>query len=172
MNEYLGSNAEGMSRSHFFRVLALGCFDTVITLPIGIEDLVGNIVVELPFGLELYQGWKTLHSDWAPILVPKSLWSMYTWDVFNLHWDEWINPFYALVFFTLFGLGPEARKGYRRFFRLLGRPFRAPPQSAETEEVLAKAVFRDGRGTIVSTVSETSSGYELYYSTFTVQMAY
>lgn len=154
LNEYLGSVDEGISQSHFLRMLALGCFDMFITLPIQVIALFISAMDSPPF--RFYKGWTYIHSDWGPNLEPKSLWSTSKWTVFIVHWDEWLYPFFALVFFTLFGLTPEARKGYRRLFRVLCRPFRAK-QEAIAEEVFSDIVFKSGKGIGASYTSNSFS---------------
>lgn len=158
MNEHLNSFDAELNQSHIYRVFALGCFDAFITLPITITNLVLNIERTRPL-FNFYQGWAYIHSDWEPVLVPKSVWSATNMFVFTVHWDEWINPFFALVFFALFGLTPEARKGYRRFFRFLRRPFNVT-QGDKTEEGLPEVVFRNGRGTNATATSNISNRYD------------
>jgi len=154
MNEYLGSSDEGLSQSHFNRMLALGCFDILITLPIVIILLVVDIFASAHF--EFYQGWTYIHTEWEAALVPKSEWSATIWDRFLLRWDEWINPFFALVFFILFGLTPEARDGYRRLFRFLIKPL-GVKSTAGTAEILPDAIFKDGKDLNETVTSNTSS---------------
>lgn len=157
MNEYLDSLDPEFSRSSFYRMLALGCLDAIITLPITITNMIASIA-EIGQLLDFYPGWSFLHSDWEPLLYPKSTWSMGKWLMFTVHWDEWINLFFALVFFCIFGLTPEARKGYRAFFLFLRGPFSAR-QEDSTEEGLPDVVFKTGRGTCTTVTSNVSSRY-------------
>lgn len=163
MNEYLDSTGadEGLSQSHFNRMLALGCFDILITLPIVIILLVIDILDGGNF--EFYQGWTYIHTQWGAAPVPKSEWSATIWNRFLLRWDEWINPFYALVFFVLFGLTSEARNGYRRFFRFLGTPFRVERADSTAEDVLPDAIFKSGKDLNESYSSNTSSEYVVVF---------
>lgn len=154
MNEYLDSSDEGISQSHLLRMLGLGCFNVFFALPINVTSDVIFIISQ--DSLQFYQGWTAIHSDWKPILFPKSLWSAEKWNSFTVHWDEWINPFTALMFFALFGLTPEARKGYRRFFRFFGRLLGAK-LTGDMEDELPEVVFRSGRGTNVTIPSNISS---------------
>lgn len=147
MHDYLDSCDVELSQSHFYRMFALGSFDSFITLPITITDLATTFVTVGP-RLIFYQGWTSLHSGWEPVHVSKGLWSMEKSNAFLVYWAEWIDPFLALVFFALFGLTPGARKGYRRFILSLGRPFGVTQVPVETtEDVLPQAVFKSGRGT-------------------------
>lgn len=135
-------------------MLALGCFDMFITLPIQVIALFISAMDSAPF--RFYNGWTYIHSDWGPNLEPQSLWSTSKWTVFIVHWDEWLYPFFALVFFTLFGLTPENRKGYRRFFRVLCRPF-GTKHVVITDEVLLEVVFKSGKGADASYTSKSFS---------------
>lgn len=156
MSNHLDSSDTELQASQFFRMFALGCFDAFITLPISIMSLVNNIVVTGPL-FQFYQGWTFVHSDWEPLLAPTSAWSTSKWGVVSVYWDEWLSPFFALVFFALFGLTPEARNGYRRFFRFLRRPFGAR-QGISTEGVwLPDVVFKSGRGTKTTATTNMSS---------------
>lgn len=119
--------------------------------------MVTNIVVTVPL-FNFYQGWTFIHSNWEPVIIPKSIWSTTKLGVFSVHWDEWINPFFALIYFTLFGLTPEARKGYRKLVCLVWRPFGAT-QGDGTKEGLPDVVFKSGRGTNSTATSNISSRY-------------
>lgn len=84
LHEYLGSSDERISPSHFLRMLALGCFDMIITLPIQLVALVTSALNQLPF--QFYNGWSYLHSDWEPALFSKESWSMEKLTIFLVHW--------------------------------------------------------------------------------------
>lgn len=155
MSDHLHSSDGELQESQFFRMFALGCFDAFITLPISTTILIVNIDVTGP-PFQFYQGWTFVHSYWEPDFIPKSAWSTSKWVELTVYWDEWINPFYALVFFVLFGLTPEAKKGYRRFFRFLRRPFDAR-QGDIMEEGLPDVVFKSGRGTKTTAATNMSS---------------
>lgn len=154
MNEFLDSGDDGLSQSHLYWMLILGCFDIFVTLPISIVTLVVSLVSTHPF--QFYEGWSFVHSNWEPALISKSAWSLVKIDVFSVHWDEWLNPFLALVFFALFGLTKEAKRGYLKFFRSIGRPF-GTVQVDSTEGVLPAAVFKSGGGTSVVAMSNNST---------------
>lgn len=124
MSDHLDSFDAELDESQFPRIFALGCFDALLTMPITIMIMVTNIVVTVLL-FNFYQGWTFIHSNWEPVIIPKSIWSTTKLGVFSVHWDEWINPFFALIYFTLFGLTPEARKGYRKLVCLVRRPFGA-----------------------------------------------
>lgn len=159
MKQHLNSLGADLNESYFFRMFALGCFDSFITLPIAITSLATSIMQEGPL-FNFYQGWALIHSDWEPAFFSKSIWSTEKMAVFSVYWDEWIHPFFALVFFALFGLTPEARKGYRRLFRILRRPFGASQRDI-TEEDLPDFVFKCEGGTDTIVTLDISSRYGL-----------
>lgn len=154
MRGRLDSSTTELDQSQFFRMFTLGCFDSIITLPTSVTSLVGNIVLTSP-QLDFYQGWTFIHSDWEPSLVPKSMWSMDKWEAFSVYWDAWINPFFALVFFALFGLTPGARKGYRRFFHFVGKPLGVRP-AEEVKDSLPE-MFGEGGAVNITDTSNISS---------------
>lgn len=156
MCEHLGSFGAELNQSQFFQLFALGCFDSFITLPVTVTGLVTNIIQHDP-KFKFYQGWTFVHSDWEQQLIPNSVWSADKWSTSSVYWDEWINPFFALAIFALFGLTPGARKGYRRFFCYLSRPFGAN-QAESTGEASSDIVFQSGRGTNATILSNLSNG--------------
>lgn len=158
MTNHLDSFDMELNQSQFFRMFALGCFDSFITLPITITGLVGNIVGTGPL-FSFYQGWTFMHSNWEPELFPKSMWSSIKWNVFSLDWDKWVNPFWALVFFSLFGLTTDARKGYRRVYRLLIRHFSVRP--AESMKESLPDMFGIAREASMTATSNVSNRYGL-----------
>lgn len=157
MSNHLGSFGAELNQSQFFRMFALGCFDSFITLPITFTGLVSNVIGSGP-SFNFYQGWTFIHSNWEPVLVPKSIWASFKWSAFSVYWDQWVNPFFALVFFALFGLTPEAREGYRRAFRCISRPFGV--QREESVKDLP-GMFEHGGVTNASATSNVSSRYGL-----------
>lgn len=148
MNEYLGSSGEGLDQGQFYRMLALGCFDIFVTLPINLASLILDITAD-GHQFTFYQGWTFIHSNWEPVLLPKSVWSTNKWTTFGIYWNQWFNPFFALAFFLLYGLTPEAKRGYRRLFNLLGRLL-GSKQDDSAEEALPEAIFKSGEGTSVT----------------------
>lgn len=116
-----------MNRSSYLRVLALGCFDILLTLPLGIANLVDNglQLTSEPGSTPFWLGWTDIHTNWGPVYVTGAGWSATAWSEFTVRWDEWINVLFAVIFFLLFGLTEEARSTYRQVlqavFGLFGR---------------------------------------------------
>lgn len=154
MSNHLDSFGAQLNQSQFFRIFALGCFDSFITLPITITRMVINIVRTVP-QFTFYPGWTSIHSNWEPGLLPKSKWSISKLGVFEINWDEWVNPFYAMVFFGLFGLTADARKGYRRFFYFIRRPFCV--RQAESVQDSLPEMFENGGEASITVMSNFTS---------------
>ena len=106
-----------IGRKNYFRLLVLGCVDAIVLFPA--QTL--NFVIDLQ-GIRqagdagFYPGWTSVHSGWAPVSVPVNAWLASVWDVFNVRWSQWINPFFGLLFFLLYGVTTEARESYKRVF--------------------------------------------------------
>ena len=128
VNEFLGSNGS-INHSNYYRILALGLLDVLLTLPISILGITVDAVQE---PIDFWPGWAAGHADWSEIAqAPASLWQSIFWVNFTIRWDEWINTAFALVFFLLFGLTGEARAGYRRAFWAVAGLFRIKPSSGQ-----------------------------------------
>lgn len=129
MNEFLSSSST-VNHSSYLRILALGCLDIFVTLPIGILGLVVDVKENV---IVFYPGWTELHTDWEPLGIMKEMWSSTPFATFDVKWNEWVNVFFALIYFALFGLTVEARAKYRRVFHLAIRPTGLKLTSADSE---------------------------------------
>lgn len=61
------------------------------------------------------------------------MWSSTPFATFDVIWNEWVNVFFALIYFALFGLTVEARAKYRRAFHLAIRPTGLKLTAADSE---------------------------------------
>ncbi|KZV66810.1 STE3-domain-containing protein [Peniophora sp. CONT] len=104
----------GMERSQYVRVLALGCVDIILSLPVGIISFVLAIGVgpEIP----IWPGWSAIHTDWQAIATPADEWLADPWFRFRIYWNSWVNVFFGIAIFVLFGLNRDSRKLYGRVF--------------------------------------------------------
>lgn len=118
MNEFLSSSSS-VNHSSYLRILSLGCLDIFVTLPIGILGLVVDVKENV---IVFYTGWTELHTDWEPPGITKEMWSSTPFGTFDVKWNQWVNVFFALIYFALFGLTAEARAKYRRAFHFALRP--------------------------------------------------
>jgi hypothetical protein len=110
---YLASNST-VNRSRYLRVLAIGLFDILLTLPFGVAGVVQNAHGFGPGeSLMLYGGWTALHADWTPLsFAYADLVADGTWSVFGLYFTHWTSPVLGLAIFALFGLTQDARATY------------------------------------------------------------
>lgn len=137
LNEFLAS-CTSISRGAYVRAMALGCLDALVTLPIVILNIVLAVLESMtPF--VFYPGWSELHSNWTPLITPKSEWAPDFWGVFAIKWNEWISPFFALIFILLFGFTEEARSKYCSFFWFVVKPFGLEPRVRQT---MSNVVFQ------------------------------
>ena len=126
----LASNTT-MNRSAFFKLLALGLFDILLTLPITILQLVQDILQGGITGF--WPGWKAVHASFStiPTITSEEWKSAGFWTVFTFKFDQWINPIFAVAFFLLFGITEQKRAWYQCIFwkvmRTLGLKTRVDP---------------------------------------------
>ncbi|KZV63987.1 fungal pheromone STE3G-protein-coupled receptor [Peniophora sp. CONT] len=129
INHFLQSN-DSVSRTNYLRIMALASIDIILTLPIGIANIV-LIVVQPGPKFSFYYGWTYDHADWEPARVsyaetvaegPSGLAEVY--------FAQWSSVFLAFVIFGLFGVTSEARASYRRVVRVVGGRFGWKPASS------------------------------------------
>ncbi|VDC04645.1 unnamed protein product [Peniophora sp. CBMAI 1063] len=113
---------DSVSRSHYFRVLALASIDVIFTLPIGIASVVVALTDQASqHNLPFYGGWVYVHSDWAPESYPYSeLEAGGALNAAQQYFGLWTTPVLAFIIFGLFGITSEACASYRRLFHVLG----------------------------------------------------
>ncbi|VDB95531.1 unnamed protein product [Peniophora sp. CBMAI 1063] len=115
INLFLQSNSS-VSRTNYFRILALASIDILFSLPIGIATIVLTVKEYLSFGpIPFYFGWTYDHSDWQPEGAPYAdVVSSGPFDVAQFYFTEWTSPILAFTIFALFGVTSEARASYWR----------------------------------------------------------
>ena len=113
INDFLRSTTS-VSRKTYFRILALASIDIMLTLPIGIVNVVLNATAALAQGgLPFYWGWSVLHTDWEPVGISYAdLKANGTASLGQFYFSHWTSPALAFVIFGLFGLSSEARASY------------------------------------------------------------
>ncbi|KAF7354317.1 STE3-domain-containing protein [Mycena venus] len=122
-NHILRSNGS-MSRTSYLRILALGCLDIIITLPISIINLVSFLpTFEGTSSLPAYIGWKANHVDFAPFGVDYADLTDTPWDAFTTYFDYGQYAVLAIAIFVLFGMTPSARSAYWSHIISVGRVF-------------------------------------------------
>lgn len=142
---------ESVTRSDFYRLFALGCFDIIVTLPLGIINVV-SILLETDGSIQFYSGWGVTHSDWSegPFFLTKDEWfEAGFWTRFVVYLDEWLPPFLCLAFFAIFGLTKDTRNMYLRVFRRITKS--SPKLNDETSRI----EFRSANANAVLTNSHS-----------------
>ena len=140
------SRESSLSRSIYYRMMALGCIDAVITLPISIFEVISEIAP--PPAIQFYPGWHAIHSDFSSIgTIPASAWKKDLWSIVDVEWDLWINPLTAIFFFALFGMTKEVRTFYRRCFRKIVTPLGLKwPAETSTRNAFSDIQFGTAEG--------------------------
>ena len=115
INRFLRSN-NSVSRNNYMRILALASIDVMLTLPVGIANIVLDVVQSLSEDtLTFYPGRTYDHTDWEPVGVSYAqAVALGTSTVAQTYFIQWSSPFLAFVIFGLFGVTSEARASYWR----------------------------------------------------------
>ncbi|VDC01597.1 unnamed protein product [Peniophora sp. CBMAI 1063] len=121
INHFLQSN-DSVSRTNYFRILALASIDILLTLPVGIATIVLDVENNLSFGpIPFYYGWTYDHTDWQPeSLSYAGIVAQGTAGVAQDYFIQWTSPVLAFTIFALFGVTSEARASYWRIICTIG----------------------------------------------------
>lgn len=117
-NHFLNSN-DLVTRTSYLRVLAVASIDILLTLPIGVTNLILGALAA-PHTVTFYPGWEAVHSHWNP--VSESYAEFLEGGTFNVartYFTRWTSPVLAFAIFALFGLTAQARATYCRPFSLI-----------------------------------------------------
>ena len=148
----LASNTT-MNGSAFLKLLALGLFDILLTLPLVILSLIQDLLQGNITGF--WPGWKTVHASFStiPTATSEEWKSAGFWTVFTLRFDQWINTIFAVAFFLLFGTTKQKRDRYRSIFWKVVRPFGLEPR---VDPIASDVVF--GSGPMVNSTANDTRG--------------
>ena len=154
MNGALASNAS-IDRNRFFKLLVLGVFDVMITMPSQIIELVTNLFIV--GSISFWPGWKVIHSDFStiPTATSEEWKARGFWTIFEVRFYQWINPVFALAFFLLFGLTEQKRSWYRSIFWRAVKPFGFRPR---VDPVVSSIAFGSVPGPIINTGIDCTQG--------------
>ncbi|KZV64637.1 fungal pheromone STE3G-protein-coupled receptor [Peniophora sp. CONT] len=165
VNSFLRTNSS-VSRTNYFRILALASIDVLLTLPIGIVNVSLSIVGEQTGGYPfVYPGWTFIHTDWEPESI--------TYDEFRVskgfgtlvqtYFSQWSSPVLAFTIFGLFGLTSEARTLYWRITCNIGGWFgwSPSPRAGKGQASLGEIEF--GARPQNTSASDPEMGYVRYY---------
>ncbi|VDC02673.1 unnamed protein product [Peniophora sp. CBMAI 1063] len=119
---FRGSTQTVLHKSHL-RILALASIDVLLTLPIGIVNLVLFITQGLQdASIPFYPGWSYVHTGWTPVGFPYTELEADTSGLVATYFTYWSTPALAFAIFGLFGFTFEARDSYWRVVcMVLGR---------------------------------------------------
>ncbi|KAI0036395.1 GPCR fungal pheromone mating factor, partial [Vararia minispora EC-137] len=111
---YFLRNDNSVSRLSYLRLLVLASLDIVMTLPLGIVNVVEDLKAGMADGtLQFYAGWESTHSDWEPVSYSYAeLREMGGWSLINFDLNRWCSVVLSFVIFALFGLTVSARATY------------------------------------------------------------
>nr|ALS87617.1 pheromone receptor 1 [Ustilago esculenta]QBH70111.1 pheromone receptor a1 [Ustilago esculenta] len=114
----LASSASTINKSRYVRLLMLTAIDMLLFFPV----YVGAIATEIKHAITTpYGSWSSVHSGFSQVLsFPAAAIEMQSSFRRNLILSRLVCPLSAYIFFAMFGLGLEARQGYKNAFgRLL-----------------------------------------------------
>lgn len=140
------------------RLLAIGCLDIVLTLPVQAIGVFLDSKSSDPF--IFYPGWNVVHAHWTPLQATRDEWRSSGWGTFTLYFTLWANVVMSFAIFGLFGFTPEALNVYRRGLSSVTRRFGRTPNASQNP-VRSALVFRSGR-----TESGVNSVYVANYPSF------
>ena len=110
------SASQGLTRSRYMRLMAIGFIEVLCTIPIGTYIIVYNARQ----GIVPYVSWAHTHSNYSQVAqVPSFIWRNEPSMSIGAEMYRWLLVVCALVFFALFGFADEARNHYRRVYTSL-----------------------------------------------------
>ena len=142
-----------MNRNTFLKLLTLGLFDIILTLPVQILGVVQGLLQEDITGF--WPGWEDVHASFStiPTATSEEWKSDGFWKVFFVRFDQWVNPILAVAFFLLFGITEQKRDWYRSIFWKVMQPFGLKPR---VNPVTSDIVF--GSGLAVDSATNDARG--------------
>lgn len=100
---------------YYWRLVAFCSAEIIFTLPMGIYDLVANVVSTKPVP---YVSWSSIHSGFSHIdRYPAAAWQSVHNIAIGVELMRWIYVVCALSIFGFFGWSEEVRGFYHRAFR-------------------------------------------------------
>jgi hypothetical protein len=116
-----------ISRTNYLRIVCLGCFDILLTFPLGVASAVINAKFNEPYsethsGMPFYLGWDAVHANWQPVAISYStVAESGFWPLFSLYFMQWTPAMLGLIFLTIFGLTSETRAAGWRAMSSVGK---------------------------------------------------
>lgn len=120
INAFLENNPS-LDHSRYYRIVALGCMDAFITLPVGIFTMWQN--TSLLEG-DLWPGWAEVHEQISLVSSTSASYLRSHPEIKRgVIFNQWISVVCAIVFFLFFGVTADARAQYRRWFCVMATCF-------------------------------------------------
>ena len=121
MNQFLSSNAQ-VTFSRYFRLMALACMDTLLTIPFASFAIWINTTQY--GGPAPWRGWADAKWGFSRVgTFPAIFWQSDKYGKMSFAMSRAFIVVCAVVFFAFFGFAEEARKNYRRVFWGVARKF-------------------------------------------------
>jgi pheromone a factor receptor len=154
MSQFLSSNAQ-VTFSRYFRLMALACMDTLLTIPLGAY----NIWVNVNSGPDPWRGWADAHWGFSRVgTFPAILWRNDPTGRLSFNLTRSFIIVCAVVFFAFFGFADEARKNYRKVFWGVARRFGYTMPTATTRGMGTSAVRTPNLAGLNSSMGATTRG--------------
>jgi pheromone a factor receptor len=116
--QYLSAN-NNLSANRYFRLMALGSCDLLLTIPFATWTLYNNVALD---DLYPWYSWANTHSHFGRVLqYPRLIWAENHRLVIAFEATRWSVVVCAFLFFAFFGFADEARKHYRLAFNSVAK---------------------------------------------------
>ncbi len=110
------SSSPGLSRSRYFRLMAISGVEMCCTVPMGTFLIVNNA----RNGVSPWVSWADIHSNYSTVnQVAGFIWKSDPIVHADFELFRWSLVLCSFVFFALFGFADEARQNYRRVYTTL-----------------------------------------------------
>ena len=115
-----------ISRSRYFRLMALAFVDILGSIPLATYVLVCNVQA----GIQPWTGWASMHEDFSSVYqIPSSTWKSVPDMASDLELSRWLLVSFAFINFAFFGFVQEARQHYRLVYTWLATKARSGKQA-------------------------------------------
>lgn len=125
VEEFLNSNASGLSADRYMRLMCFSSVELVVAFPLTLFELLTNIITIPIFP---WISWEDTHFNFDRFdQYPAILIEQDALTTIHLGIPLWIVPILAYIFFIFFGLGREQINQYKRWFYTVLKPFGVKP---------------------------------------------
>jgi hypothetical protein len=140
------SNRDGqnsfMTRNRYFRVLAIGCFNILLTFPFELVNMIINIKALVKSRAPFYIGWNETHTNWSPTSKSYA-------EIRNIEASGLVGTYFPLCSYivlsittvVLFGLTPETCSKLDNWLQIVRKALGHLPASPAETQVSSAIVF-------------------------------